>query len=352
MKQFITKLFTRPRNSHLSDKGWRAWYLHPLFDLGEKGNPSLSGIFSPLYDQEVVNRYVHTLFQEDANSYAQLYSATDYFSQLLSDAFARIGLSKEKRTGLRILDIGSGAGNSIFPLLSLCPGAQIIASDLSLDLLVLLKQALLEREQDGACGLLQLNAEELDFIPESFDLVVGAAVLHHLLAPEKVFEGCGRILKPGGTAIFFEPFEAGNSLLCLMYQAILDDSRNAELTPDVATCLRSHIADLAFRRGRDKTDPAFQHLEDKWLFTQRYIVNMARQYGLVSTDIHSIYDGTRNPFTQQTEVYLRLAVQKDPKALPTWAWDIIAGYDNHFSEDLKSDLLIEGTIILQKKLTA
>ena len=295
----------------------------------------------------MIARYLHRLFQEDAGSYAERYDATEYFLELLSDAFARIGLTEEQRADIQILDIGSGAGNSIFPLLSLCPDAQIIASDLSVDLLAILRRALLETEQTNACVLLQLNAEELDFFPRSFNLVTGAAILHHLLSPEKVFAGCARILKPGGSAIFFEPFEAGNALLSLMYGAILDNPRSTTLLPDIIQCFQSHITECNIRRGRDKTAPVFQQYEDKWLFTQRYIQEMAQEYGFTSAEVYPLH-GIETPFTQQTEVLLRLAAGKEANALPTWAWEIVHTYDQHFSEDLKSDLLIEGGIILRK----
>ena len=346
MKELVGRLMGRFRPSHAPLDNWHSLYRHPLFDLGDT-NPALRGIFSPLYDQETVERYVHTLFQENAQDYAERYTDTAYFLRLLSDAFTRIELRRGNGVLLQILDIGSGAGNSIFPLLTLCPDALIIASDLSLDLLVLLKKALAETGQADSCALLQLNAEELDFIPESFDLVVGAAMLHHMLAPEKVVAGCARILKPGGSAIFFEPFEAGNAVLCLIYRAILEDSRNALLPAEVAQCLQSHINECQIRRGRDKTSTVFQHIEDKWLFTQRYIVDVARQYGFASVETYPLH-ALERPFTRQTEVHLRLAIGREPDALPPWAWELIQTYEQHFSEDLKGDLLIEGGIILKK----
>ena len=346
VKEFVDRLLSPFRPSLVPPNNWYSLYRRPLFDLGDT-NPALRGIFSPLYDQETVAHYVHALFQENAQGYAERYTDTAYFLRLLSDAFTRIERREEKRGGLQILDIGSGAGNTIFPLLTLCPDALVIASDLSLDLLVLLKKALAETERAGSCALLQLNAEELDFLPESFDLVVGSAVLHHLFAPEKVFAGCARLLKPGGCAIFFEPFEAGNAVLCLIYRAILDDPKSTSLPTEVVACLRSQINECKVRQGRDKTLPVFQEYEDKWLFTQRYIGDMAHQYGFTSVEMYPIH-ACEQPFTRQTEVILRLAIEREPDALAPWAWEIIQTYDQHFSADLKSDLLIEGGIILKK----
>ena len=44
------------------------------------------------------------------------------------------------------------------------------------------------------------------FVPESFDLVTGAAILHHLIDPSRALVAAHRALKPGGFAMFFEPF--------------------------------------------------------------------------------------------------------------------------------------------------
>src|SRR5262245_7667497 len=163
---------------------WQTWYNRPLVDLGERAGERLRGIFSPVYEEATVDRYIHGQFREHAQAYAEKYAAVEYFQGLLTDAFGRLGWEVPRRGDLAILDLGSGAGNSIFPLLHLCPEAQVIASDLSLDLLVLLKQAVTARGLQHRCALLQLNAEDLDFAPRCVDLVVGAAVLHHLLSPE------------------------------------------------------------------------------------------------------------------------------------------------------------------------
>jgi ubiquinone/menaquinone biosynthesis C-methylase UbiE len=102
-------------------------------------------------------------FREDALAYVERYQKTDYFENLLTTAFARMSLRQEQRTGLTILDVGSGAGNSALPLLTLCPQSSLVASDLSVELLVLLKNVLQQQRLHEDCLLLQLNAEDLHF---------------------------------------------------------------------------------------------------------------------------------------------------------------------------------------------
>ncbi len=51
---------------------------------------------------------------------------------------------------------------------------------------------------------LQMDAEQLAFRDQSFDLVVGEAILHHLDL-ERCFAKISRILQPAGVAVFIEP---------------------------------------------------------------------------------------------------------------------------------------------------
>jgi ubiquinone/menaquinone biosynthesis C-methylase UbiE len=326
---------------------WQARYSRPVVDLGDRGGEPLRGIFSPTYDEATIARYIHGQFRAQAQDYARKYAAVEYFYSLLSDALTKIGWEVPCRARLAILDIGSGAGNSIFPLLHLCPASFVLASDLSVELLLLLKTALMEQGLSHRVALLQLNAEELDFAAESFDVVVGAAVLHHLLSPDKTLLGCARILKRGGCAIFFEPFENGNAILGLIYNAILQQARAETLASDVRGFLQSLATDSAVRKGREKSLPIFQHCEDKWLFTKSYFEETASRARFSHCTIYPLHV-TERQFEKQLEVNLRLGLGKTREALPHWAWEIVQYYDNFFSTDLKNDLLIEGGIILQK----
>lgn len=316
-------------------------------DLGTTGGEILKEIFSPLYNEASVSRYIHEQFREQAWSYSEKYTATEYFQLLLSDAFTKIGWEINQRSGLAILDIGSGAGNSIFPLLRLCPDSLVIASDLSLELLVLLKRALSEQRLNHHCVLLQLNAEEPDFARGTFDLVVGAAVLHHLLSPEKAINGCARILKRRGYAIFFEPFENGNAILNLIYRTILQHDHRDTLSLEVQGLLRFLTQAYEVQKGRDKSLPLFQQIDDKWLFTRRYLEEIADKAGFSECILYPLH-ATDHQFAKQIEVNLRLGIGKGQDALPQWAWEIIQQYDESFSTDLKSELLIEGGVILRK----
>ena len=82
---------------------------------------------------------------------------------------------------------------------------------------------------------LRMNAERLEFPDASFDVVFAKAVVHHLdLAP--TFAEIRRVLRPGGRAIFIEPF--GHNPAINAYRRRTPAAR----TPDEHPLLRRDIA--------------------------------------------------------------------------------------------------------------
>jgi SAM-dependent methyltransferase len=66
----------------------------------------------------------------------------------------------------------------------------------------------------------QTEAEELPFADESFDLVFGHAVLHHIPDLDKAFAEFRRVLRPGGAIAFAgEPSRYGDRLAALPKRA-------------------------------------------------------------------------------------------------------------------------------------
>lgn len=321
----------------------------PLFDFGKGKNDKYQGILTPLYNDSVIDQYIQTQFTKSARDYLEIYENLEHFTWLLSTAFKKIHLSP--RDEMNILDIGSGGGNTIFPLLTLFPNARLIASDLSIEMLVSLKKNLNKRISDQnrlqKCLLMQLNAEELDFWNNSFDLITGGAVLHHMISPEKTIQGCAEILKPGGQAIFFEPFEEGHIMLRSIYNNILNDSRQNTLTEDVKSLFQDLILDFDVRMVRDKSHPRFHYLDDKWLFNRNFFLELANTCGFSDCVIYPIHE-TEIPFSNQTMTNLLLGRGKDRDSLPDWAWKVIGQYDQCFSQKAKEELLIEGCVILKK----
>src|SRR5271157_5354433 len=151
--------------------------------------------------------------------YVGVYQNVPHWKDLLGTANRHLAL--DPAGSLRILDLGSGGGNTVFALLELYPKARMIASDLSVPLLRILKANLERHHEAMSCAIVQMNAEQIVFRDDQMDLVVGGSILHHLLTPEKTLRECYRVLKPGGSAVFFEPFELGNQILALIFKQLI-----------------------------------------------------------------------------------------------------------------------------------
>jgi SAM-dependent methyltransferase len=106
---------------------------------------------------------------------------------------------------MRVLDVAAGTGNASIPAAE--RGARVTASDLVPELL----EAGRERAGDLELDWVQADAEHLPFADGSFDAVWGSAILHHLDL-KRAGEELRRVLKPGGVAVFCEPW-GGNRLL-------------------------------------------------------------------------------------------------------------------------------------------
>jgi SAM-dependent methyltransferase len=117
------------------------------------------------------------------------------------------------------LEIGSGTGYFSLNLVQLGIIERLTATDISpgmLERLAATAEALgLERMETVAT-----EAELLPFEDESFDLVLGHAVLHHIPDLNRAFAEFRRVLRPGGTIAFAgEPSRYGDRLAALPKRA-------------------------------------------------------------------------------------------------------------------------------------
>jgi tRNA (cmo5U34)-methyltransferase len=100
-----------------------------------------------------------------------------------------------------VLDVGCGAGNYTLKLLQSLPKLDVTLIDLS--------DAMLERAVErvghattGQVTAVQSDIRDLPLQDQSFDIIMAAAVLHHLRTDkewEAVFQKFHRCLQPGGT---------------------------------------------------------------------------------------------------------------------------------------------------------
>jgi len=105
-------------------------------------------------------------------------------------------------TGRRVLEIGCGLGE--ISALMAKSGAEVTAFDLSRNSVLTTRRRAVLNDVDEQIALVVAAGEALSFADESFDVLFGKAILHHLdvnLGSDQLF----RVLKTGGKAIFVEP---------------------------------------------------------------------------------------------------------------------------------------------------
>jgi len=120
----------------------------------------------------------------------------------------------------RLLDVGCGAGNYTLKLLEHLPLSEVTLVDLS--------QPMLERAQDRirartsvAVDAIQGDIRQIALPAERYDLVVAAAVLHHLRTDDEwraVFEKLFGCLRAGGSLWISDLVDHGPALQALMWK--------------------------------------------------------------------------------------------------------------------------------------
>lgn len=123
----------------------------------------------------------------------------------------RKALGHEPRRYARALEIGAGTGYFSLNLLRAGVIGEAVATDISPGMLHKLERSAAELGLPVATAACE--ASELPFEDDSFDLVFGHAVLHHLPHLDAAFREFRRVLRPGGAVAFCgEPSHYGDRI--------------------------------------------------------------------------------------------------------------------------------------------
>lgn len=182
----------------------------------------------------------------------------------------------EPLDNLSILDVACGIGWISAGLMQdkKLTNCKIHAYDISPDGLVRLSKFTKTLKSTNRLELSLQNAENMKFGDATFDVIIGSSVLHHFDNYEGVLKDCHRIMKPGGIAIFGEPFALGYGLgaaALKLAQADLGTSYREidDNYADIAYCVKS---------PRD----LLKHLVDKHVFFQSEFQLAAQEIGFSS----------------------------------------------------------------------
>jgi hypothetical protein len=175
---------------------------------------------------------------------------------------------------------------------------------------------------------------------------VGAAILHHIIDPSSTIKACADALKPGGSAVFFEPFEVGYVILRILYEQLMQNRRALNLSDEAVGVFEAIRRDVEVRTGSNKSDPIYQTLDDKWLFTVSYFEQQRQNAKFSRLQIIPI-DSPLRSLSAQVATHLRLCLGADA-SIPQQAWDFIESFEKKFSPGSGGERMLEACVIFTK----
>lgn len=107
------------------------------------------------------------------------------------------------KKGMKVLDIGCGRGELVVQALK--EGCNVIAIDYSLDAVKLTRKVISKtsKAEKKRVKIYRMNAKEINFLKNSFDVIIMADFVEHLHDWELkvVYEKCFQVLKKGGKIV-------------------------------------------------------------------------------------------------------------------------------------------------------
>ncbi len=178
----------------------------------------------------------------------------------------------------RALEIGAGTGYFSLNLLQAGIVREATCTDISPGMVATLAQNAQRLGLNVRAA--RADAESLPFAGESFDLVLGHAVLHHLPDLRRAFAEMHRVLRPGGTIAFAgEPSRVGDRLAAI-------PKRSANLVaPAWRTLLRARKLARGGASEPDTVDHALEGFVDIRAFSPADLAASARQAGFTQVRV-------------------------------------------------------------------
>ncbi|NMC13440.1 MAG: class I SAM-dependent methyltransferase [Chloroflexi bacterium] len=173
----------------------------------------------------VQRQFIEERFHDDKIKKQQPAQAT-YLSLPANYAIGKLVQALGDYRGKRILEFGCGVDGLAIYLGR--RGAITDGFDISGNVIELARQRVKDYGLDGKVNLKKMSAESLEYPNDSFDIVVGNAILHHCDL-SLALEGIWRVLREGGSAYFLEPLD--HNFLLKVYRRLTPGERSITEKP-------------------------------------------------------------------------------------------------------------------------
>ncbi len=230
----------------------------------------------------------------------------------------------------RSLEVGAGTGYFSLHLLMADVVGEATCTDISPGMVQVLEDNAQRLGLDVAA--LVADAEALPFEDESFDLVLGHAVLHHLPDLQQAFSEFRRVLRPGGVVVFAgEPSRVGDRIANVPKRAA------TAVAPLWRAALRAGRAPEGHADGGEHNHELEQHV-DVHAFVPGDLENVARDAGFA--DIHVTGEELLANWFGWTNRALESTA--DPDTVP-WGWKQYA-YRGYIALQRVDRTILEGRL--------
>jgi ubiquinone/menaquinone biosynthesis C-methylase UbiE len=172
----------------------------------------------------------------------------------------------------RALEIGAGTGYFSLNLLQSGVIREAVCTDISRGMLDELERS--ARRLGVSVTTARCDAQQLPFPDDSFDLVFGHAVLHHLPDLDAAFREFRRVLRPGGRVAFCgEPSEYGDRLARVPKRAAM------RVAPVWRRMLGVGVRVDDFASDAEAAEHCLEHVVDVHAFTPSQLQGFATRAG-------------------------------------------------------------------------
>jgi ubiquinone/menaquinone biosynthesis C-methylase UbiE len=264
------------------------------------------------YDNPEFKEHYGSQFKEDAGSYEKDHALDEDFSYRLA-VIQKILLEKVVKLPVdNALELACGTGVLTRGYNRVGIAKNIFATDVSIEML---REAASRDRSENTLYFVQ-EACSLNVKDGSFDLVFGAAALHHLTYMEPCLGEFHRVLADGGVAIFQEPFYHGCQFLVLLVNAVYEYLSMQQITEPQSGLARfllpgrrdmvlsrprypedrmkklkeridAYTYSIQFQHEKRNSPEELKHLEDKYLYIEEELTELAHKVGFSDVTISS-----------------------------------------------------------------